>query len=639
MFESLLIANRGEIACRIIRTARRLGLRTVAVYSDADAGALHTRLADVAVHVGPAPPRESYLAIERVIAAARAEGVEAIHPGYGFLSENPAFAAACAAASMVFVGPPIAAIEAMGSKRAAKQAMAEAGVPLLPGYHGDAQELSDLEREARGIGLPLVVKPSGGGGGKGMQIVTDWAQLRGALEAARRLAVSAFADPTLLLERYLPAPRHVEVQVLADVHGQVLHLGTRDCSVQRRHQKLIEEAPAPGIEPAVRERLHAAAVTVARRIRYTSAGTVEFLYQGGEFWLMEMNTRLQVEHPVTEAIHGLDLVEWQLRIAAGERLPFTQAALEPRGHAIEVRVCAEDPDAQFAPSAGRLRRADWPERHAGVRVDAGFVAGDTVPPDYDSLLGKIIAHGRDRGEALARLRRALAATRFAGVADNVGWLARALATPAFAAGGVGTGFLDEQATALAAPAAPPEPVLREAARALHGLPQAAARSIERPSPWELGDAFRLNLTAPQAATFRWRNHVYRVESLSGGGAATGAAGAEGVAAASAITVEAGADEVLVWQGAEKYQLVPDDPRHSVGSAMSADGGLVAKLPGVVVQVAVGVGDRVEAGQRLLVLEAMKMEHAIKAPRAGAVRAVHCAVGERVGEGRKLIEFE
>jgi 3-methylcrotonyl-CoA carboxylase alpha subunit len=338
--------------------------------------------------------------------AAREHDVDAVHPGYGFLSENTAFAAACAAAGIAFVGPPAAAIDAMGSKRAAKDAMARAGVPVLPGYHGDAQELDALAREAERVGLPLIVKPSGGGGGKGMQIVTEMAQLRPALEAARRLAASAFGDPTLLLERYVPAPRHVEVQVLADQHGHVLHLGTRDCSVQRRHQKLIEEAPAPGIAPEVRERLHAAAVTVARSIGYTNAGTVEFLYADGEFWFMEMNTRLQVEHPVTEAIHGLDLVEWQLRIAAGERLPFTQAALNPSGHAIEVRLCAEDPDADFVPSSGRLRRADWPERLAGVRVDAGFETGDVVPSDYDSLLAKVIAHGRDRDEARTRLVRA-----------------------------------------------------------------------------------------------------------------------------------------------------------------------------------------------------------------------------------------
>jgi 3-methylcrotonyl-CoA carboxylase alpha subunit len=638
MFESLLIANRGEIACRVIRTAKRLGLRTVAVYSDADAVALHTRLADLAVRLGPAPARESYLAIERVIDAARSEGVEAIHPGYGFLSENTAFAVACASAGIAFVGPSAVAIEAMGSKRAAREAMAQAGVPVLPGYHGAAQELADLEREARRVGLPLIVKPSAGGGGKGMQIVTDWAQLRGALEAARRLAASAFADPTLLLERYLGAPRHVEVQVLADAHGQVLHLGTRDCSVQRRHQKLIEEAPAPGIEPALLERLHAAAVTVARRIGYTNAGTVEFLYHDGEFWFMEMNTRLQVEHPVTEAIFGLDLVEWQLRIAAGERLPFTQAALTARGHAIEVRVCAEDPDAEFAPSAGRLRRADWPERLAGLRVDAGFAAGDSVPTDYDSLLGKIVAHGRDRADALARLRRALGVTRFAGLADNVGWLARALATPAFAAGGVSTGFLGEQAEALAAPPTPAQPVLQAAAQALFALPQTAARALARPSPWELGDAFRVNLRATRAATFRWRGGVYRIglfgEAMLPPGAATAAA-----PASPGTTVEATTDEVLVWQGAEKYLLVPDDPRRFSGSGVAGEGELVARLPGVVVQVAVAVGDEVTAGQLLLVIEAMKMEHAITAPRAGTVRTLHCAIGERVEEGRTLVELE
>jgi 3-methylcrotonyl-CoA carboxylase alpha subunit len=626
MFRTLLIANRGEIACRIIRTARRLGLRTVAVYSDADAGARHTRLADVAVRLGAAPARESYLNVERILAAAREHDVDAVHPGYGFLSENTAFAAACAQAGIAFVGPPAAAIDAMGSKRAAKDAMARAGVPVLPGYHGDAQEIDALAREAERVGLPLIVKPSGGGGGKGMQIVTDMAQLRPALEAARRLAASAFGDPTLLLERYVPAPRHVEVQVLADQHGHVLHLGTRDCSVQRRHQKLIEEAPAPGIAPEVRERLHAAAVTVARSIGYTNAGTVEFLYADGEFWFMEMNTRLQVEHPVTEAIHGLDLVEWQLRIAASERLPFTQSSLTPTGHAIEVRLCAEDPDADFVPSSGRLRRADWPASLAGVRVDAGFETGDVVPSDYDSLLAKVIAHGRDREEARTRLVRAVAATRLAGVADNAAWLGRALRTDAFAAGGVTTRFLVEQGAALAAPGAVPEIVLQAAAQAVLEAPRRAALALPAASPWDLGDAFRANLSAPGRIDFLWRG-----ASVSGDVAAGAAEGN--------CEIDLASGEVVVWADGEKYALAIVDPRAATGDDAVAEGELVARLPGLVVQVAVQAGDAVEAGQVLLVIEAMKMEHAITAPRAGTVRAIDCAVGERVEEGRVLVELD
>jgi 3-methylcrotonyl-CoA carboxylase alpha subunit len=626
MFRTLLIANRGEIARRIIRTARRLGLRTVAVYSDADAGARHVRLADVAVRLGAAPAGESYLNVERILAAAREHDVDAVHPGYGFLSENTAFAAACAAAGIAFVGPPAAAIDAMGSKRAAKDAMARAGVPVLPGYHGDAQEIEALAREAERVGLPLIVKPSGGGGGKGMQIVTEMAQLRPALEAARRLAASAFADPTLLLERYVPAPRHVEAQVLADQHGHVLHLGTRDCSVQRRHQKLIEEAPAPGIAPEVRERLHAAAVTVARSIGYTNAGTVEFLYADGEFWFMEMNTRLQVEHPVTEAIYGLDLVEWQLRIAAGERLPFTQAALNPRGHAIEVRLCAEDPDAEFVPSSGRLRRADWPERLAGVRVDAGFETGDVVPSDYDSLLAKVIAHGRDRDEARTRLVRAVAATRIAGVADNAAWLGRALRTEAFAAGGVTTGFLADQGAALAAPANVPEGVLQAAAQAVLEAPRRAAAAVPAASPWELGDAFRVNLVASPRCEFHWRGVSIAVDAAPG-------------AALPTADVDLAESEVVVWADGEKYALGIVDPRAATGDDAVAEGELVARLPGLVVQVAVKAGDAVEAGQVLLVIEAMKMEHAIRAPRAGMVRSIACVVGERVEEGRVLVELE
>src|SRR6516225_9412102 len=385
-----MVANRGEIACRIFRTARRMSLRTVAVYSDADAGARHVRAADAAVRLGPAPARESYLDIPALLEAARLSGADAIHPGYGFLAENAQCAEACIEAGLVFVGPPPKAIRAMGSKILAKTRMQAAGVPVLPGYAGEQQELAQLEREAGSLGLPLIIKPAAGGGGKGMQIVRERGQLHGALAAARRLAESAFGDGALLLERYLPAPRHLEVQVFADTHGNFLHLGDRDCSIQRRHQKLIEEAPAPAVPAEVRERLRAAAVVVAREIGYVSAGTVEFLFDGHEFYFMEMNTRLQVEHTVTEAVTGLDLVEWQLRIAAGERLPLAQHEVRLTGHAIEARVCAEDPARGFLPSAGRLALLEWPVMES-VRVDAGFGPGDTVPDNYDSLLGKVIA--------------------------------------------------------------------------------------------------------------------------------------------------------------------------------------------------------------------------------------------------------
>ena len=372
MIKTLLVANRGEIACRIFRTARRMSLRTVAVYSDADAGARHVRAADAAVRLGPAPARESYLDIPALLEAARLSGADAIHPGYGFLAENAQFAEACIEAGLVFVGPPPKAIRAMGSKILAKTRMQAAGVPVLPGYAGEQQELAQLEREAGSLGLPLIIKPAAGGGGKGMQIVRERGQLHGALAAARRLAESAFGDGALLLERYLPAPRHLEVQVFADTHGNFLHLGDRDCSTQRRHQKLIEEAPAPAVPAEVRERLRAAALVVAREIGYVSAGTVEFLFDGREFYFMEMNTRLQVEHTVTEAVTGLDLVEWQLRIAAGEPLPLAQHEVRLTGHAIEARVCAEDPARCFLPSAGRLALLEWPAMES-VRVDAGAV--------------------------------------------------------------------------------------------------------------------------------------------------------------------------------------------------------------------------------------------------------------------------
>ncbi|MBV8306630.1 MAG: biotin/lipoyl-binding protein [Gammaproteobacteria bacterium] len=651
MIKSLLVANRGEIACRIFRTARRMGARTVAVYSDADANARHVRAADEAWRLGPAAARDSYLNVAAVLEAARASGAEAIHPGYGFLAENAQFAAACRNADLTFVGPPPESIHAMGSKILAKLRMAAAGVPVLPGYAGEQQELAHLEAEARRLGLPLIIKPAAGGGGKGMQIVRKPAELAPALAAARRLAESAFGDGALLLERYLPAPRHVEVQVFADAHGNRIHLGERDCSIQRRHQKLIEEAPAPEVPAEVRERLRAAALVVAREIGYVGAGTVEFLFDHGEFFFMEMNTRLQVEHTVTEAVTGLDLVEWQLRVAAGEPLPLAQHEIRFAGHAIEARLCAEDPARGFLPSAGRLALLEWPESES-VRVDAGFGTGDTVPDSYDSLLGKVIAAGRTREEAAARLARALDETYCAGIATNERWLARILRAPVFLEARHNIALLDEHLADFAGPAAVPPEAAILAALALHADAPAAPAS-----PWELRDGFTPNLVTPIVYTFSVRGERVVVELEYAEGRPTGAtvrgherqslAGVawqpDGVAAqlggerrfARCLSVDA---HLYLWLAQEQFDFVLDDPRTHEFTATAAVGGLTTPLPGVVVAVPVAVGARVSAGDVLMVIEAMKMEHAITAPHAGTVKTLHFARGDRVPEGSELLEL-
>jgi len=656
MFGRLLIANRGEIACRVIRSARRLGIHTIAVYSAADADARHVRLADEAWRLGPAPALQSYLSIERILAAAAGARADAIHPGYGFLSESAPFAAACAARGIAFVGPPAAAIAAMGSKIAAKEAMRRAGVPVLPGYEGEDQSVQRLRRAAAELGLPLIIKPSGGGGGKGMQIVTCADQLDGALDSARRVAASAFSDPSLLIERYLPAPRHVEVQVLCDAHGHAVHLGTRDCSVQRRQQKLIEEAPAPDIDEEARERLHQAALTVARTVGYVSAGTVEFLYADGEFWFMEMNTRLQVEHGVTEKIFDLDLVEWQLRIAAGERLPFAQGALAPRGAAVEARVCAEDPQRDFAPSAGRLELARWPQESAGLRVDAGFERGDEVSSHYDSLLGKLIAHGENRPAALATLIRGLEALRIVGVATNVEWLAAALASAEFAAGAPTTRFVADHPQLAAPPSAPDADELAVAAVCV-ALDLGSNRPADR-SPWAARDAFRLNLPPLQTFALRAGGTEIAVELLCEGARwrVRSDPGGERLLAVAATSDEMVLDVLIgdvrrrvdwcrrggrlfLWRGARRVEFELVDARQGAVGASVHESELIARLPGTVVAVPVAVGDRVAAGATLLVVEAMKMEHAIRAPRAGVVRAIHYSVGERVIEGATLIDVD
>jgi 3-methylcrotonyl-CoA carboxylase alpha subunit len=652
MFRRLLIANRGEIACRVIRTARALGMHTIAVYSDADAGARHVRLADEAWRLGSSPARESYLALDRVLEVARRAAADAIHPGYGFLAEHTEFAAACEQAGIVFVGPPAAAMAAMGSKSAAKEAMRQAGVPVLPGYHGASQALDQLEAEALKLGFPLMVKPSGGGGGKGMQIVLQAADLKEALESARRLAASAFGDPTLLIERYLPAPRHVEVQVLCDAHGQSLHLHTRDCSVQRRHQKLIEEAPAPRLSDAVRQGLHAAGLAVARAVGYVNAGTVEFLYSDGDFWFMEMNTRLQVEHCVTEEIFGLDLVEWQLRIAAGEALPFTQESLQPRGHAIEARVCAEDPAAGFVPSAGTLTELRWPEAVPGVRVDAGFESGDTVPAEYDSLLGKVVGRGAGRRAAIAALARGLGSLRITGIATNAAWLAAALEVPAFVAADLNTRFVADHGAALAAPVAITAEDLAIAALAF--ILDGGERGGARASPWDARDAFRINLPAVQSLSLKVADVEYpvevgreadgwRVSALGSERAVSCDVVADGLAVViegvrQRVDVRVAGERQSLWRGARRIDVELVDPRRVDARASVHEGELIARLPGTVVAVAVARGDVVAAGATLMVLEAMKMEHAVLAPHAGTVAAVHYSRGDRVAEGAVLVEL-
>ncbi|HEU5442762.1 MAG TPA: biotin carboxylase N-terminal domain-containing protein, partial [Steroidobacteraceae bacterium] len=484
MIRSLLVANRGEIACRIFRTARRMGIRTIAVYSDADASARHVREADEAVRIGPPPAAESYLDVDAIIRAVRASGAEAVHPGYGFLSENARFAQACLDAGLVFVGPPPAAIAAMGSKSLAKASVRAAGVPVLPGYDGERQDLDYIEARGLEAGLPLMVKPAAGGGGKGMRVVHTREELRDALTAARRLAASTFGDGTLLIERYLQEPRHIEVQVFADAQGNCVHLGDRDCSVQRRHQKLIEEAPAPGLPRALRDALHAAAVLVARNIGYRSAGTVEFLFDGSDFYFLEMNTRLQVEHTVTEAVTGLDLVEWQLRVAAGEPLPLTQSQIQLHGHAIEARVCAEDPWRDFLPSAGTLHLAQWP-RGESLRVDAGFESEDAVPSVYDSLLAKIIAWEPVREQAALRLAHALDHTFLAGIRTNERWLGRILRSNVFLEARHSVSLLDRRAADFASPVEATPPALALAALAARQAPQPERLAARVAGPWDV----------------------------------------------------------------------------------------------------------------------------------------------------------
>ncbi len=662
MFNTILIANRGEIACRVIRTAQRLGIRTVAVYSDADAGALHVTLADEAHHIGPAPARESYLVAERILEVAIRSGAEAVHPGYGFLSENAGFAEACADKGIVFIGPPCAAIRAMGSKSAAKEIMGAAGVPLVPGYHGHEQGAEFLQAEADRIGYPLLIKASAGGGGKGMRVVVRSADFTDALAGARREAMSGFGDDHVLLERYLTKPRHIEIQVFADSHGNALHIFERDCSIQRRHQKVVEEAPAFGMTPQLRAKMGEAAVAAARAIGYVGAGTVEFLLdEDGSFYFMEMNTRLQVEHPVTEMISGLDLVEWQLRVASGEPMPCTQEQLAISGHAIEARIYAEDPSREFLPSIGRLRHMRTPGESAHVRIDSGVRQGDEVSINYDPMIAKLIVWDTDRNAAIRRLRTALADFEVVGVTTNTGFLGNVVAHPAFSAGAIDTGFIERHRDGLIPESVPAsDRILALAALDLMLTRSAEAESRAKAShdphsPWHHTGGWRLNydnyhflhfIDEEQAVTItaHYRPTGFLLGLPGGSMLVRGDRDNAGDLHADlagtrikATVIRSGAAITVLDQG-KSHQLVIHNP-HAVGEQDDAAAGrLTAPMPGKIVAVMAEVGVRVERGTPLIIMEAMKMEHTISAPCDGSVAAFHYPVGAVVNEGTELLDF-
>ena len=667
MFEKLLIANRGEIACRIISTARRLGIPTVAIYSDADRGARHVALADEAFRVGGSSPSESYLRHDRIIDVARQRAATAIHPGYGFLSENAKFAEACAKAKIVFVGPSPSAIESMGEKDIAKTLMAAAGVPIVPGYHGKDQRPARLMREATSLGFPILIKAAAGGGGKGMRRVEAPSAFRDALESARRESKNAFGSSKVLIESYIARPRHVEVQIFGDSQRHVIHLFERDCSMQRRHQKVIEEAPAPNLSAAIRQRLGEAAVSAAQAIDYVGAGTVEFLLDPSsgsadpEFYFMEMNTRLQVEHPVTEAITGLDLVEWQLRIAAGEPLPWRQSELGISGHAMEVRLYAEDPSREYLPSIGRLQRLELPETTSRVRVDSGVREGDLVSIHYDPMIAKVIAHGRDRTDALDSLRSALAQTTVLGVRTNLGFLNRLLKHHDFAAGSVDTHLVERDADRLLSPDR--ETRLRLYAMAFlaasfEGATPARHPGADRFSPWRQfaparhgsGRRFCRSLTIDDQVV------SYVVSPTSTGNVDLEI---EGIGRALVAGAELrnrdvhakldGRDAIArtVARGDHIDVLVDGDSltislagKALGAAALDGDGAdhIVAPLPGKVAALAAAKGDTVKKGETLIVVEAMKMEHTLIAPRSAKVEDVLCRVGQMVDEGATLIKL-
>jgi len=660
MFERVLIANRGEIACRVIRTCRRLGIRTIAVYSEADKDAQHVRQADEAWPIGGSPPAESYLRIDAILDAAKKSGAQAIHPGYGFLSENTAFSRACKDAGIVFIGPDPESIEAMGSKAAAKHLMAKHAVPLVPGYDGDNQDNAFLAKQAHAIGYPLIIKPSAGGGGKGMQIVRSDAEFPEALATAQRVAQAAFGDASMLLERYIETPRHIEFQIFGDRHGHIIHLGERECSAQRRYQKVLEETPSPFLTPERRAAMGEAAVAAARAVNYVGAGTVEFIVgPAGDFHFMEMNTRLQVEHPVTELTHGVDLVEWQLRVADGEALPLTQEQVVSRGHAIEVRLYAEDPEQNFLPGSGKLRTLRLPTPSAHVRLDGGVIEGDTVTIFYDPMIAKLIVWDEDRPRALTRLRQALAECEIDGPKANIAFLERLVRHPAIVEHRIDTGYLDRHLDEFVTGHGEPDTrTLLAAATAalLHDEAHVAASPADPHSPWASADAWRVGHAGKRVIALARGEARFEVEAwghagdyrlkhgeatceVRGARLADGALGARFDAEAERFALRADARRVLLHDAAGQRWRLDRAAAYAWKASDSAGGNqVIAPMPGRIVLVKAKPGDAVEQGQELLVMEAMKMELALKAPRAGTIESVNAAQGEFVEADAVLVRF-
>lgn len=640
MIKSVLIANRGEIARRVIRTAKRLGVRTVAVYSDADAKSLHVREADEAVHIGASPAKESYLRGEKIIAAAKQTGAEAIHPGYGFLSENADFAQAVMDAGLIWIGPHPDSIRAMGLKDAAKKLMAEAGVPTTPGYLGDDQSEERLQKEADSIGYPVLIKAVAGGGGKGMRKVEKKGEFKAALQSAKREAAAAFGDDRVLLETYVQRPRHIEVQVFGDTHGNVVHLFERDCSLQRRHQKVIEEAPAPGMSDEARKAVTDAAVLAAKAVNYVGAGTIEFIadasegLRGDRIWFMEMNTRLQVEHPVTEEITGQDLVEWQLRVASGEKLPLKQEELRINGHAIEARLYAEDPSTGFLPSVGKLVTFGLPVdrelRSDAVRIDAAVEHDGEVSPYYDPMIAKIISHASSRGEAIAKLKAACEEVAVWPVKVNAGFLSRCLADEAFVRGDVDTALIGSRGDALTSRPEPSAEALLAAANELERSASFPTRFVRdmpiaaRQSPWVRVSNFRLNAPSVRRARLRLGSQVYVVED-TGSTSHAYASSHEG--------------HVVSFDRGEAYEFTLDTGERAEGEAAAGDGAILSPMPGKIVNVATKAGAKVKKGDALVVLEAMKMEHTLTAPFDGIVAELKANTGDQVSEGVLLAKLE
>ena len=660
MFRSLLIANRGEIACRIIRTARRLGIETIAVYSEADASARHVRLADRAFLLGPAAARESYLSVEKILAVAKESGAEAIHPGYGFLSENADFAEACARAGVVFVGPSASAIRSMGSKSLAKSLMEKFDVPLTPGYHGDEQAPERLAKEADRIGYPVLIKASAGGGGKGMRRVDAAADFAAALASCKREAASSFGSDHVLIERYIERPRHIEVQIFGDTHGNYVYLFERDCSVQRRHQKVLEEAPAPGMTEERRAAMGRSAVRAAQAVDYAGAGTVEFIAdKSGTFYFMEMNTRLQVEHPVTERITGMDLVEWQLRVAAGEALPRKQEELSIDGHAIEARIYAENPDAGFLPSTGRLIHLVPPRESEHVRVDTGVEQGDAITPHYDPMIAKLIVWGEDRSEALARMASALDRYEIVGVANNVEFLARLVRSESFAKANLDTALIEREREALL----PAERTIPDSAWLVATAAELAKRTAlatREASPWAPFDGWRMGGRAAQLVAIRHEDETRELFATFVSKGHWDVSVGKADAPATRLTLEqngrhdlrvtigdaslhatavADGSRLHVFLGGARWDLEVVDPLYVESDADTHVGGLRAPMPGKVIAHIAKEGARVDKGAPLLVVEAMKMELTISAPRAGVVKSFLYGVGEQVNEGVELVSFE